>query len=122
MDITGILKKEFHLRADHLDNIISLLDAGNTIPFIARYRKEQTGSCDDQVLRELADRLDYLRGLEKRAQAILASLKEQDKLTEELERQILAADTLSRLEDIYRPVSYTHLDVYKRQAVGSKSR
>ena len=103
MDITDILKKEFHLRADHLDNIISLLDAGNTIPFIARYRKEQTGSCDDQVLRELADRLDYLRGLEKRAQAILASLKEQDKLTEELERQILAADTLSRLEDIYRP-------------------
>ena len=103
MDITDILKKEFHLRADHLDNIISLLNAGNTIPFIARYRKEQTGSCDDQVLRELADRLDYLRGLEKRAQAILASLKEQDKLTEELERQILAADTLSRLEDIYRP-------------------
>lgn len=103
MDTKKLLLKEFSISSAHLDNIISLLDDGNTIPFIARYRKEMTGSCDDQVLRELGDRLEYLRGLEKRAEAIVEAIAEQGKLTEELKAQIEAAETLSRLEDIYRP-------------------
>ena len=65
MDILHILETEFSMNKNHLTNIVSLIDDGNTIPFIARYRKEMTGSCDDQVLRELSDRLTYLRGLER---------------------------------------------------------
>jgi len=82
---------------------VELLDAGNTIPFIARYRKEATGSLDDQVLREMAERLEYLRGLDKRRDEIRKSLTEQGVMTEELESQIASAKTLSELEDIYRP-------------------
>ena len=67
MDILQTITKEFNLTINHATNIVALIDEGNTIPFIARYRKEMTGSCDDQVLRELSDRLTYLRNLEKRA-------------------------------------------------------
>jgi len=103
MDIQKILSEEFNLKPVHVKNIIDLIDEGNTIPFIARYRKEMTGSCDDQILRELDDRLGYLRNLEKRQKEIIAAITEQGKMTEELEAEIVAAQTLARLEDIYRP-------------------
>ena len=73
MDIIQTLKEEFKLTQTHTQNIVDLIDEGNTIPFIARYRKEMTGSCDDQVLRELNDRLTYLRNLQKRKEEIVAS-------------------------------------------------
>ena len=103
MDYTELLAKEFSLRPQQVAAAVELLDAGNTIPFIARYRKEATGSLDDQVLRELAERLEYLRNLDKRRDEIRKSLTEQDVLTEELEDQLAKARTLSELEDLYRP-------------------
>ena len=103
MDIIAILKSEFSLKGNQCENVVSLIDAGNTIPFIARYRKEMTGSLDDQVLRELNERLSYLRGLEKRKQEIESILVEQGNYNENLEAQLQMATTLSELEDIYRP-------------------
>ncbi len=97
------LAKSFSLRPQQVQAVIDLLDAGNTIPFIARYRKEATGSLDDQVLRELAERLEYLRNLDKRREEIRKALEEQGVLTEELTAQLGAAQTLSELEDLYRP-------------------
>ena len=99
----SILAAEFGLRPAQVSAAVELLDAGNTIPFIARYRKEATGSLDDQVLREMAERLEYLRNLDKRREEIRKSLTEQDVLTEELEGKLAAARTLSELEDLYRP-------------------
>ena len=84
-------------------NIIQLIDEGNTIPFIARYRKEMTGSCDDQVLREFNDRLTYLRNLEQRKAEVAKSITEQEKMTEEIQKALDAAVTLTEVEDIYRP-------------------
>ena len=84
MDITLKIKEEFNLTEEHTQNIISLLDEGNTIPFIARYRKELTGHIDDQVLRQLSDRLEYLRNLDKRKQEIIKSITEQGKMTDEI--------------------------------------
>lgn len=103
MDFSAVLSKEFNLAANFVDNIIALIDEGNTIPFIARYRKEKTGSCDDQVLREFGERLEYLRGLQKRKEEVISSITEQGKLTDELLADITAAETLARLEDVYRP-------------------
>lgn len=103
MGYAKVLSKEFNIGPDHVGNIIELLDQGNTVPFIARYRKEMTGSCDDQVLRELSDRLTYLRNLDKRREEILESIRAQEKLTPELEDKIMAAGILSELEDLYRP-------------------
>lgn len=103
MNYPEILAKEFSIALNLMENIVSLIDEGNTIPFIARYRKERTGSCDDQVLREIADRLEYLRGLQKRREEITSSITEQGKMTEALAADIEAAETLARLEDIYRP-------------------
>ena len=103
MDFVTILAQEFSLRKEQVQAVIDLLDAGNTIPFIARYRKEMTGSLDDQVLRELAERLEYLRNLEKRREEIEKALAEQGVLTEELTASLRAAVTLAELEDIYRP-------------------
>ena len=97
------LAKEFQLKPEYAKNIVTLIDEGNTIPFIARYRKEMTGSCDDQVLRELHERLDYLRNLEKRKEEIVGAITEQEKMTDELRTEIAEAQTLARLEDIYRP-------------------
>lgn len=102
-DFAQILSREFSIAVPLVENIIALIDEGNTIPFIARYRKEKTGSCDDQVLRQLAERLEYLRGLEKRREEIAAAITEQGKMTDELAAQIAGAETLARLEDIYRP-------------------
>ncbi|MGL4790638.1 MAG: Tex-like N-terminal domain-containing protein, partial [Anaerotignaceae bacterium] len=100
---TLILAKEFNLKTTHVENIVTLIDEGNTIPFIARYRKEMTGEVDDQLLRLLADRLTYLRNLDKRREEILNSIEAQDKLTDELTKQINDAETLATLEDLYRP-------------------
>ena len=102
-DILSVLTQEFKLSPKHIENVIALIDEGNTIPFIARYRKELTGSMDDQVLRELSERLTYLRNLEKRREEIKRTISEQEKLTEELEAAIDAAVTLTELEDLYRP-------------------
>ncbi len=103
MDYALKLSKEFSIRADHSANIITLIDDGNTIPFIARYRKEATGSCDDQVLREFHDRLKYLRNLDKRKQEIADSITEQGKMTDEIALALAGAETLTEAEDIYRP-------------------
>ncbi len=103
MDIRAALTAEFHLRPQQVDNTIKLLDDGNTIPFIARYRKEMTGSLDDQLLRQLADRLAYLRGLDEQRAKVRAVIEEQGALTDELAAAIAAATTLSELEDVYRP-------------------
>ncbi len=103
MDINKTIAKEFGLKQEQVDNTIELIDDGKTIPFIARYRKELTGSLDDQVLRELNDRLTYLRNLEKRKEEITNSITEQEKMTPEIEAAISAAVTLVEVEDIYRP-------------------
>lgn len=103
MDINQILAKEFNLRQEQVDNTVSLIDDDKTIPFIARYRKEQTGALDDTVLRELSDRLTYLRNLEKRKQEIIASITEQEKMTDDIAASIEKAMTLVEVEDIYRP-------------------
>ena len=103
MDYSAILAEEFKLRPDQVQAVIDLLDAGNTIPFIARYRKEATGSLDDQLLRELAERLEYLRNLDKRRQEIERTLTDQGVITDEIAAQLAKATTLAALEDIYRP-------------------
>ena len=101
--MTLCLAEEFHLRPQQVQNTIDLIDQGNTIPFIARYRKEMTGSLDDQLLRELSERLEYLRGLEKRKEEILSSIESQGKLDEALAQSIANAATLAEAEDLYRP-------------------
>ncbi len=103
MDIIATLTSEFDLKPWQVENTVNLIDEGNTIPFIARYRKEAHGSLDDQVLRELNDRLTYLRNLDKRREEILNSIEEQGKLTDELKAKIDAATVLAELEDLYRP-------------------
>ena len=103
MNINQIIAKEFNLRQEQVDNTIALIDDDKTIPFIARYRKEQTGSLDDTVLRELSDRLTYLRNLEKRKGEIISSITEQEKMTDEIAAAIDKAMTLVEVEDIYRP-------------------
>ncbi len=103
MDILNQITQEFKLREDHVKNIVELLDEGNTIPFIARYRKEMTGHIDDQVLRELSDRLTYLRNIEKRKEEVSKSITEQGKMTDEIAASLTAAETLAEVEDIYRP-------------------
>ena len=103
MDINKTLAKEFSLRQEQVDNTVALIDDDKTIPFIARYRKELTGSLDDQILRELYDRLMYLRNLEKRKEEVANSITEQEKMTPEIEAAISAAMTLVEVEDIYRP-------------------
>ena len=101
--INKALAKEFSIEQKYVDNIISLIDEGNTIPFIARYRKEMTGHQDDQVLRSFAERLGYLRNLEKRKAEVTSSITEQGKMTDELSKKLEEAVTLAEVEDIYRP-------------------
>lgn len=103
MHITQKIASLLSLREDQVAATIALFDAGNTLPFIARYRKEQTGSLDEEQLRELQQALEQLRALEERRQAILASIEEQGKLTDELRQQIEAAETRTALEDLYQP-------------------
>lgn len=97
------LSSELNETEAHVKNVVELLDGGSTVPFIARYRKELTGSMDDQQIRRLADRLTYLRGLEQRRQEVKTAIAAQEKLTEVLEKKIDAATTLAELEDLYRP-------------------
>ena len=103
MDILQTITQEFNLQPTHVKNIVSLIDEGNTIPFIARYRKEMTGACDDQVLRSLFDRLTYLRNLEKRKEEVANAITEQGKMTDEIKAALEKATILTEVEDIYRP-------------------
>ena len=103
MEIFEALAKEFNIREEYSKNLITLLDEGGTIPFIARYRKEMHGSLDDQVIRAFADRLTYLRNFEDRKKTIVKTIDEQGKLTEEIAKKLDEAKTLTELEDIYRP-------------------
>ncbi|MBE7029197.1 MAG: RNA-binding transcriptional accessory protein [Ruminococcaceae bacterium] len=103
MNITKVLSEEFKIDVWQVENTVNLIDEGCTIPFIARYRKEKTGSLDDQLLRELFDRLNYLRNLNQRKEEIIRLIDEQEKLTDELVVAINSAKTLTEVEDIYRP-------------------
>ena len=103
MDIAKQLKEELNIELWQVEAVITLIDEGNTIPFIARYRKEKHGSLDDEQLRNLSERLTYLRNLEDKKNQVLASIEEQGKLTDELREQILAATTQVVVEDLYRP-------------------
>lgn len=103
MDYAIQLAAEFSLDSTKIQNVINLLKDGNTIPFIARYRKEEHGSMDDQLLRKLADKLEYLEGMDKRREEIVALIDAQEKLTDEIRKSIENAKTLTELEDIYRP-------------------
>ena len=103
MDILKALTEEFSLKPFQVENTVKLIDEGNTIPFIARYRKEATGSLDDQVLRELDERLKYLRNMDETREKIKAAIEEQGALTDELSAAIDSAKTLTELDDIYRP-------------------
>ena len=103
MDITAKIADELGIKRHQAEAAIKLIDEGNTIPFIARYRKEATGALNDEILRNLYDRLNYLRNLEERKETVLASIEEQGKLTDELRSQILAAETMVLVEDLYRP-------------------
>ena len=100
---TPLLAKEFSRREEHIGNILRLLDEGNTVPFIARHRKEMHGTTDDQTIRAIADRLAYLRGLDERKAAVVSAIEAQGKLTDELSAAIENAQTLAEVEDIYRP-------------------
>ena len=103
MDILKTLQEELNIGRSQVEAAVKLIDEGNTIPFIARYRKEATGALNDEVLRNLDERLRYLRNLEEKKEQVLTSIREQEKLTPELERQILEAATLVAVEDLYRP-------------------
>ena len=103
MDIIATIAQELGIRNNQVEAAVKLIDEGNTIPFIARYRKEATGALNDEVLRNLFERLTYLRNLEDKKQTVLASIEEQGKLTEELKAQILAAQTQVAVDDLYRP-------------------
>ncbi len=103
MDIILKLKEELKVEKWQVEAAVKLIDEGNTIPFISRYRKEATGSLNDEVLRELHERLTYLRNLEEKKEQVLKSIEEQGKLTEELQAKIVAAETMVVVEDLYRP-------------------
>lgn len=103
MDIIAKLAEELNIRKNQAEAAVKLIDEGNTIPFISRYRKEATGALNDEVLRNLFERLNYLRNLEEKKEQVLSSIEEQGKLTDELKNQILAAETLVVVEDLYRP-------------------
>lgn len=103
MNFAVVLAQQYQLAVQHVENVIRLIDEGNTIPFIARYRKEMTGAMDDQLLRELAERLAYLRSLEKRREEVIAAVEGMEKMTDELRGKIEKAQTLAEIEDLYRP-------------------
>ena len=103
MDIIAKISEELGIKRHQTEAAVTLIDEGNTIPFIARYRKEATGALNDEILRNLHERLNYLRNLEERKETVLSSIEEQGKLTEELKNQILAAETMVLVEDLYRP-------------------
>ena len=101
--IIQILARELGQKEQYVENVVKLLDDGNTVPFIARYRKEMHGTMDDQTIRQLADRLAYLRGLDERRTEVRDAIDAQGKLTDELAAAIQEAQTLAALDDLYRP-------------------
>ena len=101
--IIKTIAEELSIKPTQVEATIKLIDEGNTIPFIARYRKEVTGGLSDEILRDLADRLNYLRNLEQRKQEVINSIEEQGKLTDEILQSVAIAKTLAEVEDIYRP-------------------
>ena len=103
MDIFEKLAQEFNIKLWQVEHTVELLDDGNTVPFIARYRKEATGELDDQLLRELSERLTYLRNFDETREKIRAAIEEAGALSEEIEAALETAQTLTELEDIYRP-------------------
>ena len=103
MDIIQKIKEELQVEKWQVEAAVKLIDEGNTIPFISRYRKEVTGSLNDEQLRNLDERLTYLRSLEDKKEQVLKSIEEQGKLTDDLKEKILAAQTLVVVEDLYRP-------------------
>ena len=103
MEIIAVLAEELGIKKQQAEAAVKLIDEGNTIPFIARYRKEATGALNDEVLRNLYDRLNYLRNLEEKKEQVINSIEEQGKLTEDLKAQILAAETMVVVDDLYRP-------------------
>ena len=103
MDINQRLTEELEVKRWQIDAAVKLIDEGNTIPFISRYRKEVTGSLNDEQLRKLYERLVYLRNLEEKKEQVISSIEEQGKMTEELKAQILAAETQVAVDDLYRP-------------------
>ena len=107
LSITEILAQELGQKLEYIENVVALLDEGNTIPFIARYRKEMHGAMDDTTLRNLETRLTYLRNLQERREEVKKSIENQGKLTEELSAAIDAAATMTEVEDLYRPYKQT---------------
>ena len=103
IDYAAALAKQFEIRREQAENVIALIDEGNTIPFIARYRKEQHGSLDDQILRQLGERLDYLRGLDKRREEVCSLIEGLEAMTPELHAALDSAETLAEIDDLYRP-------------------
>ena len=103
MNMIETIAAEFGLKVDQVEKTVALIDEGNTIPFIARYRKEVTGSLDDSVLRDLNDRLNFLRNLQKRKEEVSALITAQEKMTPEIQAAIDAAKTITEVDDIYRP-------------------
>lgn len=116
MDIIKKIAEELNIRESQVEKTIDLIDEGNTIPFIARYRKEATGNLTDEVLRDLEDKLSYLRNLESRKEEVISSIENQDKMTDALMKEIQAAETLKDVEDIYRPYKQ------KRQTRATKAK
>ena len=103
MDMINQLAKELQIKKEQAEAAVKLIDEGNTIPFIARYRKEVTGALNDEVLRQLHERLQYLRNLEEKKQQVVHAIEEQGKLTPELQNKIMEAETLVAVDDLYRP-------------------
>ncbi|MDD7015573.1 MAG: Tex-like N-terminal domain-containing protein, partial [Firmicutes bacterium] len=103
MDLINVLSQEFGIKPAQVEATVKLIDEGNTIPFIARYRKEVTGGLSDVVLRDMDDRITYLRNLENRKEEVARLIDEQGKLTPELKAQIEEAQVLQRVEDLYKP-------------------
>ena len=101
--IIKTIAEELNIKPSQVENTVKLIDEGNTIPFIARYRKEVTGGLSDEVLRDLGERLTYLRNLEQRKEEVIKSIEEQGKLTDEILQAVAIAKTLAEVEDIYRP-------------------
>ena len=119
MDIFGTLSEELGISLSQIENTVALIDEGNTIPFIARYRKEVTGGLDDTQLRKLSDRLTYLRTLEEKKEDVIRLIDEQEKLTPEIEQAVKNASTLQEIEDIYRPFRPKPHKGYRGKGKGS---
>ena len=102
MDILGVLTAELGVKRSQIEAAVNLIDEGNTIPFIARYRKEMTGALNDETLRNLHERLLYLRNLEEKKEQVINAITDQGKMTEDLKKKILSAETLVAVDDLYR--------------------